>query len=224
MTVVLSVTDGPHAGESIDVLERNVVLGRDAFPEDRHMSFRHAQLSRDTDGGLVIRDLDSRNGTYVNGQRLKSVRNLRDGDTIFLGKTTLQLDVYQYDTESFEHVRVPPSSGNVDFGNVRATDGAVVAGRVAGGIRSYRQTRYERDTISGSRGFARLVIGLGLLLFIVGFGLFAYPIVMAISEGFSGQLAPGQPPTVEFVPWLPVGFGLAAVGAALMQIGIFLKR
>lgn len=224
MTVVLAVTEGPHSGDSIEILEPDAVLGRNAFPEDRHMSIRHARLSRDPGGGLVIRTLDLQNGTYVNGRRLKSEHRLRDGDTIVLGRTTLRLDIYRHDTKASPHVRQPGRGGDVGLGNIRAKGGAVVVGRNAGGIQTYRKTTYHGDTISGSHGFARFVIGLGLLCFLAGFGLFAYPIVMAISEGFSGKLAAGQAPTVEFVPFLPIGFGLAAVGAALMQIGVFLKR
>jgi hypothetical protein len=216
MTIVLCVIDGPHAGECIDVEGRSLVLGRAAFGQDELVSLHHAEVSRDAGGRLLIRDLGSRNGTWVNDRRLQTVRRLRDGDTIRLGNTTLEIDI---------HEPVPVGRGDdVRYRDVRAKGGGVVAGPVRGDIKTFHRTHYGADTISGSRGFPRFVIGLGLLVFLIGFGAFAYPIVMAMAEGFSGKLQPGQAPTVEFVPWLPAGFGAAAVGAALMQIGMFLRR
>ncbi|HVH10699.1 MAG TPA: FHA domain-containing protein, partial [Gemmatimonadales bacterium] len=51
---------------------------------DLDVSLRHASIVRDGDA-FVIRDLDSTNGTFVNGQRLAADRTLRDGDVIGLG-------------------------------------------------------------------------------------------------------------------------------------------
>ncbi len=50
-------------------------------------SRRHSAIERDADG-WTIRDLDSRNGTFVNQQRVDS-RRLADGDRINLGPTAL---------------------------------------------------------------------------------------------------------------------------------------
>lgn len=48
------------------------------------ISKRHARLSRDAQGGVVIEDLGSTNGTYVNGQRITGARALRRGDAVML--------------------------------------------------------------------------------------------------------------------------------------------
>lgn len=56
------------------------------------LSRRHARIRRD-DQHLLVTDLDSRNGTFINGQRLQPDRPqlLRDGDELQLGRMRLQL-------------------------------------------------------------------------------------------------------------------------------------
>jgi hypothetical protein len=55
--------------------------------DSKSVSRRHAQLAS-LDGRLVIEDLGSANGTYVNGKRLEpyAPASLEDGDTLHLGK------------------------------------------------------------------------------------------------------------------------------------------
>jgi DNA-binding CsgD family transcriptional regulator len=60
-----------------------VVLDRDAT-----VSRLHAVLE-ELSGGWCIRDLGSRNGTHVNGQRLFTTKHLHDGDEIRVGATRL---------------------------------------------------------------------------------------------------------------------------------------
>ena len=38
---------------------------------DKMLSRQHARIVRDTDGGLTVEDLGSRNGTFLNGDRLR---------------------------------------------------------------------------------------------------------------------------------------------------------
>jgi len=45
---------------------------------------------REPDGSLVVRDLESRNGTWVNGARIEQ-RSLVPGDRIKVGATTFEL-------------------------------------------------------------------------------------------------------------------------------------
>ena len=53
---------------------------------------RHARLLVQN-GQVVVEDLDSTNGTFVNGQRLqpRQPQPLRDGDQLQLGRLTLQV-------------------------------------------------------------------------------------------------------------------------------------
>ena len=50
---------------------------------DREVSRKHAQIRQDGTAYIVV-DLDSRNGTFINGMRLQGARKLRDGDEILI--------------------------------------------------------------------------------------------------------------------------------------------
>jgi hypothetical protein len=67
-----------------------LTIGRDKSVElvltDPEVSRRHARL--ETQGGVVyLRDLQSSNGTFLNGRRLGSAIETREGDTIDVGTT-----------------------------------------------------------------------------------------------------------------------------------------
>lgn len=67
-----------------------LTIGRDRSCElvlaDAEVSRKHARL--ETQGGVVfVRDLESSNGTYLNGQRLTSAIEAREGDAIDVGAT-----------------------------------------------------------------------------------------------------------------------------------------
>jgi serine phosphatase RsbU (regulator of sigma subunit) len=58
---------------------------------DRSVSREHAVVVRDGDS-VSVRDLGSRNGTTVNGERVSEMRPLRSGDRIALGNVVLTLE------------------------------------------------------------------------------------------------------------------------------------
>lgn len=72
-----------------------MVLGRkrpaDLALEDPRVSSRHCELQAE-EGGLVVRDLESINGTYVNDQRVDAAR-LEDGDQLRLGNTLISVSI-----------------------------------------------------------------------------------------------------------------------------------
>ncbi|MBI1916224.1 MAG: FHA domain-containing protein [Planctomycetes bacterium] len=83
------VQSGPiHYVDDIVVDRFPFLLGR--HPECDHqlyhplVSRRHCQLT-EADGRLVVRDLQSKNGTFVNGNRVTDAGVLCDGDEINLG-------------------------------------------------------------------------------------------------------------------------------------------
>ncbi|MEV4620547.1 FHA domain-containing protein [Asanoa sp. NPDC049573] len=61
-----------------------------AVPADRRLSRLHAVFERYS-AGWCVRDLGSRNGTYVNGQRIWQERVLTDGDEIRAGSSRFVL-------------------------------------------------------------------------------------------------------------------------------------
>jgi adenylate cyclase len=56
---------------------------------DRVVSKEHAVVHRMQDGGFLLKDGGSRNGTYVNGEVVKGAIRLNDGDKITIGSTDL---------------------------------------------------------------------------------------------------------------------------------------
>ncbi len=75
------------------VLERTTTIGR--HPEqdiqilDRVVSKAHAVIELSIEGDFIIRDGGSRNGTFINGEKVDGSALLNDGDTISVGSTEL---------------------------------------------------------------------------------------------------------------------------------------
>lgn len=107
--VVLEVRAAPHgASEALLVavhegveaarlaVRGEVLLGRerssDLFLDDSSVSRRHATVTS-TAEGLLLSDLDSFNGTKVNGQRVHGARALLPGDTVTLGRSRTVISV-----------------------------------------------------------------------------------------------------------------------------------
>jgi len=78
-------------GRRHEIEKRRVVIGRskdcDIQVADPNVSRRHAEVRQEGAAHWVV-DLDSTNGTEVNGRRLKRAK-LRPGDTITVGSTEL---------------------------------------------------------------------------------------------------------------------------------------
>ena len=81
----LEAIDGPEHAAPIPIPPGEVTIGRQApanvLIDSRVVSKLHARLRRAVDR-LAIDDLDSPNGTFVNGARITTNHPLRDGDTI----------------------------------------------------------------------------------------------------------------------------------------------
>jgi hypothetical protein len=58
---------------------------------DEFASARHARIEVRGDGAWV-QDLDSTNGTYVNGSRVAGAQRLGDGDVLRVGETDLRVE------------------------------------------------------------------------------------------------------------------------------------
>lgn len=82
---LLEVVKGEVPGKLIDLSEDKLVIGRHPTSNiilDNHaVSRRHARISR-SNGLYFIEDLRSRNGTWLNGERLQIKTPLRDDDEI----------------------------------------------------------------------------------------------------------------------------------------------
>lgn len=90
--LVLHVVQGPQRGRKFELpAHEPQLIGRssEALPiADVTVSRRHAELTPD-DGRWYLRDLESANGTFVNGQRIDSRVQLTPGDQVRCGSTTM---------------------------------------------------------------------------------------------------------------------------------------
>lgn len=102
------------------VVEKPLRLGRDAscelfFPEDSGLSRQHLAIEGAGDH-WSIRDLSSKNGTFLNGERLTGVQTLKAGDSIQASRTQI---VVGSPEKPKEHVQFDPSpSTGVGHGTV----------------------------------------------------------------------------------------------------------
>jgi hypothetical protein len=83
---------GPRTGDDMEV-DRELIVGReesDLEIEDTTVSRRHAAF-RPTDEGVEIEDLDSTNGTFVNGARIDEPVALQPGDFVSIGNSTFEV-------------------------------------------------------------------------------------------------------------------------------------
>ncbi len=90
----LIITGGPLTGQRFEV-ERRLTIGREgadlAIP-DAEVSRRHAEL-RIIGDEVQIEDLDSLNGTWVDGRRISGCVSVGQGATVRIGATTFTVAV-----------------------------------------------------------------------------------------------------------------------------------
>ena len=96
MKVLLEIVAGPRAGSKYPLDAAALTVGRSstasvAFPEDNFLSGTHCSF-QSTPEGVLLRDLNSTNGTFLNGQRITQSQP-RPGDLITAGSITMRIVV-----------------------------------------------------------------------------------------------------------------------------------
>jgi pSer/pThr/pTyr-binding forkhead associated (FHA) protein len=90
---VLFVRSESQQGQEFEVGDV-VVLGRseetDVVLDDPYASEFHLRLVSQ-ENGMMLHDLGSTNGTYVNGRRVSAPTEMKRGDTIQVGKTVMEV-------------------------------------------------------------------------------------------------------------------------------------
>lgn len=129
----IRVKNGPSQGQTFAITDKPLSIGRDETCDlslqDKGASRRHAELFRIGDM-CFIRDLESKNGTFVNDNRIGE-EMLRDGDRIQIGGTVIvfepmagtradeDLDFSEDELETFYELRLEDlTSANVGEGDV----------------------------------------------------------------------------------------------------------
>ena len=90
-TARLEILNGGFEGMTYDLNAEEIVIGRNPTTDitllDEGISREHAVIHYDADApGYVIEDLQSTNGTKLNGKRIRSAP-LNEGDEIQIGQT-----------------------------------------------------------------------------------------------------------------------------------------
>jgi len=109
----VTVLTGIATGKMFKLPRGNTVLGRAPNAEiqlvDDGVSRHHAQLRFETTE-IWVEDLESRNGTFVNGQKIDKPTPLVDGDKLQVGRTTVLRFAFHDDLDESFHENLMSSA------------------------------------------------------------------------------------------------------------------
>jgi pSer/pThr/pTyr-binding forkhead associated (FHA) protein len=96
--LILEIVEGTEAGRQLP-LDSVIDVGREPtlplhLDNDTQVSRRHARIAVQG-GAVVVEDLGSTNGTYVNDQPISAPRAINPGDRVRIGLTVLELRTRQ---------------------------------------------------------------------------------------------------------------------------------
>jgi pSer/pThr/pTyr-binding forkhead associated (FHA) protein len=149
----LVVQSGSEPGRIYEVAGRKVVVGRqsgnDVVVPDEQVSRKHAEIE-ERGGVLVVTDLNSSNGTFVNGTRISSPQTLRAGDTVQVGTTVLRVVESQNSAATVPTGYEQPAPGSYSGGyGASSTPAASDYGQSAGSYgqqaQNYGQAQYGQS-------------------------------------------------------------------------------
>jgi two-component system, cell cycle response regulator len=110
---VLTVLTGGASGRQFKVMKGTAVIGRanhaEVRLEDDGISRTHARIRAET-GRAWVEDMGSRNGTFVNGQKIAATTELKDGDKIKVGRGTVIRFGFQDDLDESFHENLMSSA------------------------------------------------------------------------------------------------------------------
>jgi len=120
----LEILAGPDAGKVFEISHKVTVIGRqkgnDVVLTDTQASRKHAQIVH-LGSRFVVRDLESRNGTFVNGRPVKE-QTLKDGDEIQIGNTLIRfVDIPEVDDKGkvLEPILATRKTPEIDISKIK---------------------------------------------------------------------------------------------------------
>ena len=129
-TVTFLVLEGVDKGRVYKDLPIPVTIGREEGNglrlNDERVSRFHAKVQVE-DGDIILTDLDSTNGTRVNGTAIQ-IRRLRAGDQVSIGRTMLLFGTMEEIAN--RRAAAPANTGN-QAQTIRAEELAAASGRIA---------------------------------------------------------------------------------------------
>jgi pSer/pThr/pTyr-binding forkhead associated (FHA) protein len=130
-TVTFLVLEGVDKGRVFRDLPIPVTIGREEGNalrlNDERVSRYHAKVQVE-DGDIILTDLDSTNGTRVNGTAVQ-IRRLRPGDQVSIGRSMLLFGTME--EIAARRAASVPAGGGAQAQTVRAEELAAASGRVS---------------------------------------------------------------------------------------------
>lgn len=95
LPMLVVTTDGPLSGRVMVLDADELVLGRrstcDLVLDDPHVSRAHATIRRQA-GAVLIQDLKSTGGTFINGEQVEGSAALKHGDVVRFGQVEARFE------------------------------------------------------------------------------------------------------------------------------------
>ena len=95
----LLIRSGEQTGRVVEITGERFVIGRDEDCDltlsDEKISRKHASFVRHPDGRVVVQDLGSTNGTYLDEQRITQATEVRGDEAVRVGDTQMVISVDQ---------------------------------------------------------------------------------------------------------------------------------
>jgi len=105
----IRIANGPYRGRERGLVDKSITIGRDAEAGlqilDRSASRFHCEVFP-VGGMWFVRDLDSKNGTSINDDKLKDEELLRPGDVIKIGTTEMIFEAGSASTDDDSSDRI----------------------------------------------------------------------------------------------------------------------
>lgn len=173
----LIVRSGPRAGERIELVGE-LVVGRenaDVTVSDEEVSRRHLAV-RPHEDGVELEDLESTNGTFVDGARLSAVVVVSSSARVILGETELEIEVDEpearFDPSATRLREREPDATIIGPAPQRSSAAAAVRAQPFGSFTPAARTRGRGDADTrpwGAAGIVLLVIVATAVVLIVYF-------------------------------------------------------
>jgi len=90
---ILVCIDGPLSGQEFEIPQSGLVVGREGHVRvpDEFLSRKHFEVAPDSDGAIRVRDLGSRNGTFLNTLPAQNTK-VHSGDEIRAGNNRFRIE------------------------------------------------------------------------------------------------------------------------------------
>jgi pSer/pThr/pTyr-binding forkhead associated (FHA) protein len=136
MNVHLTVVQGRPQGKTIPVAGTRFLIGRGEAcqlrPNSELVSREHAELLVRADG-VLLHDLGSRNGTWVNGTALTGPARLRDGDRVQVGTLVFAVSIRGRAGAAMPPASETPAASDDEISSwLIADDNRPIPGRLSG--------------------------------------------------------------------------------------------